>query len=314
MNSALQVFLATTLGSRAAIWESASIRAMSHLTVPERLYGGREDLLRADIHFVWARWFLDSLCDPDRFVGSQTRGYAHIFQEVLTNLEGLLYDTPKDELRTLASQLARLVSAEVSRREDRAREPINVDDRKRILGESAKPPRCWICGHAFADAAVRRFLREEETSPIRALRFVDCMTLRGAQVRDLLIEIDHVLPVAAGGLGGQNLRLACGWCNCHKSDNLSMYDQAFAPLRIRHPTLGPMTIPRPFWAVRLLSYRGRCEWTEGCDRTSMNAQLFLAPKRASGAMNPSNVLVVCETHDALGPHRLVNPERIEVLQ
>ncbi len=314
MSSALQVFLQTTLGSHAAVWESAAIRAMSHLTVPERVYGGRDELLRADIHFVWARWFLESLCDPARFVGNPKTGYAHIFREVFANLEGLFSDAPRDEVRTFASEVARLVSAEVSRRRAKSRELIDLDERKRILGECPRPARCWVCGYPFTDVAVSRFLKEEETSPFRALRFIDCMTLRGRQVRDLLIEVDHVLPVAAGGQGAENLRLACGWCNRHKSDNLSLYDQAFVPLRIRHPALGLMTIPRPFWVVRLLSYRGRCEWYGGCDRTSANAQLLIAPKRAGGAMNPANVLMVCEAHDPLRAHRLVNPERIEVLE
>jgi hypothetical protein len=314
MSSALQVFLDTTLGSHAAVWQSSGIRAMSHLNVPERVYGGREELLRGDIHFVWARWFLESICDPARFVGNPKTGYAHIFREVYGNLTGLLADTPKDEVQKFASALALFVSEEVSRQEAKAREAIDLDERRRVLGESPRPARCWVCGYQFTDAAVKRFLKEDDIPPIRPLSFVDCMTLRGRQVRDLLIEVDHVLPVAAGGHGGENLRLACGWCNRHKNDNLSLYDQAFSPLRIRHPTLGLMTIPRPFWVVRVLSYRERCEWPGGCDRTSANAQLLIAARRQGGAMNPANVIVVCEKHDPLTASRLVNPNRIEVLE
>ena len=313
MSSALQLFLQTAL-SRTAAWESNAIRQMSNLTVPERIYGGREELLRGDIHFVWARWFLESICDPTRFLSNTKYGYAHIFREVYTNLGALLSDTPRDEVRSLSSELAGLVLAEVIARAAKSRQSIDLDERKRIFGESVRPARCWVCGYRFTDAAVMTFLRDEDASPVRALSFVDCMTLRGRQARDLLIEVDHVVPVAAGGHGGKNLRLACGWCNRHKSDNLSLYDQAFSPLRIQHPVLGVMTIPRPFWVVRLLSYRGRCEWTGGCDRTAANTELLVAARRPSGAMNPANVTVVCESHDPLQGNRLVNNELIEVLK
>jgi hypothetical protein len=125
-----------------------------------------------------------------------------------------------------------------------------------------------------------------------------------------------VLPVAAGGTGGANLRLACGWCNGHKSDNLSLYDQAFNPIIVRHPVLGVVTVPRPFWVVRLLAYRRRCEWSGagGCTRTTSNAELFIAARREGGAMNPANLTVTCEEHDPFKAIRLVNPSQLEVIE
>jgi hypothetical protein len=139
------------------------------------------------------------------------------------------------------------------------------------------------------------------------------MTLRGQQAKDLRVEVDHLVPFSHGGQGGKNLRLACGWCNRYKSDNLSLYDQAFAPRRVRDAKGRVQTIPRPFWVVRLLSVRGRCEWPKGCGRTTASAELFVAPKLPGGAMNPPNLMLVCEEHDTLKNERLVSPRLIEVL-
>ena len=313
MSGTIQGFLQTTVGTHEGIWDSDTIRAVSRLMVPDRIYGGREELLRGDIHFVWARWFVESICDPARFVHRENGRYGQIFFVVFKQLQAMLGDLPKDELRVFASSMAQLLSSEVDRRLSKGRDLISLDERWRLIEQQTSHPRCWVCGYEFSEAAQRLFLKERVEAALAPLLFVDCMTARGKTARDLSIEVDHVLPVAAGGGGGENLRLACGWCNRNKSDNLSLYDQAFAPQRVRHPALGIISTPRAFWVVRLLAFRGRCESPAGCDRTVKNSELMVAARNPEGAMNPANLIVVCPEHDPLGLNRLVSPQRIERL-
>jgi hypothetical protein len=308
-------FLQATLGRYSAPWEADAVQAASQLQPPDRIFGGREELLRGDAHFIWARWFLESVCDPSQFVSHKRDPYALIFSQTVQQLRLLLTGTPDDEIGLFASPIAKMVWAEVRNRQQVGREPISLAERQRLIDEAGGEARCWVCGYQFTKAAIQRFLKEGEGGPsLKPLIFVDYMTQRGKNIRHLLIEADHVLPVAAGGAGGANLRLACGWCNAHKGDNLSLYDQAFHPMQVRHPALGIVTVPRPFWVVRLLAYRKRCEWQGGCSRTTSNAELFVAARRHGGAMNPANLMITCEEHDPIKAHRLVNPSRLEMLE
>lgn len=315
MSVGILTFLRTTFGDHLGPWDADTVRATSQLHPPDRIYGGREELLRGDAHFIWARWFLESLCDPSQFEHKRNP-YGQIFSQTVAQLRQLMAGTPDDEIRLLASPIAEIVLNEVRKRQYRGREPISISERQRVIDESSGNIRCWICGYAFTEAAIRRFLKEDDReAPINSLLFVDYMTQKGKITRDLSIELDHVLPVAAGGTGGLNLRVACGWCNRHKSDNISLYDQAFKPLLVRHPTLGAVTIPRPFWIVRLLAFRRRCEWTGagGCVRNSSNTELFIAACREGGALNPTNLMVTCDEHDPIKANRLVNARKLCVI-
>ncbi|MFT7866782.1 MULTISPECIES: HNH endonuclease [Amycolatopsis] len=140
------------------------------------------------------------------------------------------------------------------------------------------------------------------------------MRPRGLKQRHLSIEIDHVTPVAGGGSNDvDNLRLACGWCNQVKSRYASLYDVATWPARhVDHPSLGWMTLPQPFWVLRIVSMRGRCEHPDGCSARLATDELFAAPARARGTLNPVNVRVYCHEHDPWSIDRLVSPALLEV--
>ena len=122
-------------------------------------------------------------------------------------------------------------------------------------------PRCWICGYQFEQWAVDRFLRSKSVSNKPSLPlFVDYMRPQGLRARDFYVETDHVMPIAEGVDEVDNLRLACGWCNAHKGDRTSLYDVGAKPLIVPHMRRGKTSAPRPFWVVRLLATRRRCEW------------------------------------------------------
>jgi hypothetical protein len=135
--------------------------------------------------------------------------------------------------------------------------------------------------------------------------FVDAYRPRGVHENDLRIEIDHVIAVAAGGSQSGNLRLACGWCNRHKSARQVVYD---ATSELRELSLSgrwTLRLPPAFWVVRLLALRGRCEDASGCSARSTNAELTVAPLIRTGAPTPTNLWVTCQKHDPLRERRLV---------
>ncbi|WP_372494438.1 HNH endonuclease [Actinoallomurus purpureus] len=133
------------------------------------------------------------------------------------------------------------------------------------------------------------------------------MRPRGLHAVDLTIQIDHVRPVRAGGAtDDENLRFACGWCNRAKSGHMQLYGaSSWVNHRIQHPLLGWVSIPRPLWVVRMTQLRARCEDPSGCSATLATNELYVAPKRTTGAFNPSNCRIYCDVHDPWAGIRFV---------
>jgi hypothetical protein len=292
-------FLRTALEEPAQHWSRSGLAGMALMNVPDLVLGRHQDLLRADVYRLWAEWFLEAIYDPGR-LGSQP-GYAILFSETERVVNALFPALPADERTDFTRQLARMTLREVERRKVR-RIAFTRSEREEAYVNAGPEPRCWICGHEFAEWAKQKFLRRPYEVSALPL-FVDVAMPR-LSARDFMIEIDHVVPVGSGGTNVENLRLACGRCNVHKRDRLSIYDVGSRPYVIRTPD-GDISRPRPFWVVRVLVSRPRCENEEGCTWTVANAELTVAPRYAGGAMNPVNMRVTCSDHDPLGSRRLV---------
>ena len=71
-----------------------------------------------------------------------------------------------------------------------------------------------------------------------------------------------------------------------------------------HPKLGLVSVPQPFWVVRILALRKRCEH-EACAGTATVSELTALPRNPLGAMNPMNLMITCFDHDPLGTDRLI---------
>lgn len=298
-------FLTGALGSSKRHWSAEGVQDIAFRTFPEMLMGPHQALLRADTNLLWARWFVESVCSP-LTEGTPRLGYAFIYAEV-AHVVSLAFQTlPRDERSVLASAIARFVLEDADARR-RVRQPLSRDERWAILEKAGPLPRCWICGYPFSEQAVSRFLGLTSiTTPVALPEFIDCMKPRGISQRDLGIEVDHVVPVAAGGENEENLALACGWCNGQKGARLTLYDTGADDVVLIHPKLGRISVPRPFWIVRLLAIRGRCEWPGGCTRTTKTSELTVAPRWEKGTMNPMNLQLTCAEHDPLGESRLVS--------
>lgn len=306
-------FLEATSTKSESNWQLANLSNIARLLVPDVITGSQDAVLRADINTLWTQWFLESICDPERFVEPYP-GYAHVFHAVNTEIPSIFSNIDASKRSDLVKQIARLVEKEIQRRQIRSRAAFDSSIKDALWDVYGSDPRCWICGYQFSQWAIDKFLGRVTSEAIPQPQFIDYLKPHGVSRRDFQIEIDHVFPFAGGGDDDpNNLRLACGWCNSYKSDRLSIYDVAAKPPVIQHPKLGRVSVPHPFWNVRLLSLHRRCEYEGGCDKTVENCELTVTSRHQEGSMNPINLRITCLDHDHLGSNRFISKTLAERL-
>lgn len=290
------------------VWEMAGIQRLAQFTFPDSLVGRRQSLLKADMHQQWLRWFVESIVDP-RQIANRRLPYPHVFKAVLDAVSQRFSDQDKtqSEKMALSSLIAGIAcSIAESINTSRSRSSISGSQRNLLLQLAGAPPRCWVCGAIFSEQAIEGFLYGEKSEVPMPL-FLDVFKPRGLVERDMRIEVDHVYPFSRGGVDDENLRLACGWCNKHKSAHLSMYEVEGQP---RHAVFGSgilCSIPQPFWTVRLLATVKACEHPGGCSKSTSTSELTVVKINFSGAPNPTNLRVTCVEHDPMADIRLQPP-------
>ncbi|MFF4926856.1 HNH endonuclease [Kitasatospora sp. NPDC001261] len=288
-------------------WTEDGLRRIAQLNAPSGILGKNEWLLRADYAMTVGRWFLEGIIDVRRHARG-TSNIGHVFKEVRTSLTSLCRDSPADEIDGAATELASLAWREVVALRGAGRERITRSMKVAVWLSNGPDQRCYLCGYSFSIHA-RDLLLGRTRANLAPLSMVDFTRPRGANWRHLRIELDHEIPVAEGGVTDEsNLRLTCGWCNVTKSSLWSFYDaKAWIAGEMNHPTLGFVSIPQPLWMLRIVAARGRCEAAAGCTARLENSELFVAPHNPTGSMTPTNLLVVCASHDPWAAHRLVSP-------
>jgi len=294
-------------------WSRGNIERLASMEVPFPFLGRRRGLLKADSHRQWARWFAESLLDPGA-CELEALDYVSVFEVVFGSVKEVFgNEKTSAELKELASTAARAIFAtSLNRRTQAQRRTVTLDERSTLLELAGEPPRCWICGSRFKDECVEAFLCGQPVVP-RSDAFIDILRPRGLKHRDYKIEIDHVVPFSSGGGEEENLRLACGWCNSVKAANVSLYNVPGVPKRAERNGLGVYSLPQPFWVVRALALVRNCEHLGGCSRSADNAEMTVAPFKVRGAMNPTNLSVVCTDHDPLREKRLQTSEVVRRL-
>jgi HNH endonuclease len=282
-------------GTRRAVREIAARR------FPESLGLGRTELLQGDVHVLWVDWFLESVADPA--LGSAD--YATCYAHALTVLGEVLSTTPAAEREQAAKAVADALRKYTLARNERPRVALDTRQREWLLLEAGSPTRCWVCGMRFDGRTIDAFRAGTGAPTAQLPDYVDYFAPRGMRPRELRIEVDHVVPFSRGGADEPgNMRLACGWCNVAKANRLSLYEAGTRPSAIRHPRVGAVSVPLPYWVVRVLqSTEGRCE-TAGCTASADTHEMRVAV-RFSGAPTPPNLSVVCAEHDPLAGERLV---------
>jgi hypothetical protein len=300
-------FLAGSVGVEKKHWSSDGVGSMATRALPDGLLGPRSSILKADINLLWARWFLESVCGPALIVEAQ-RGYAFVLRAVRDQIDVWYSGYSREERSKLSKVMARFVLEEANQVK-LSRQVFSRDEKLVFLDNAGNPPRCWICGYEFEASAIESFLGSSRPHGLRP--FVDFAKPRLRQ-RDYSIEIDHIVPFSQGGGGDSNLSLACGWCNKTKGARSTLYDVQARPLRFLHPKFGITSLPQPFWVVRILALRRRCEH-ESCGHSVSTSELTTLPRNRAGAMNPMNLKVTCKEHDYFGADRLVHRKLLEQL-
>lgn len=288
-------------------WSKNALTELATLEVPSKVLGEMGWAIRADAAATWAQWFMDSLVDSARYIQQLDLGFAHLYHQLRIQLAQELPLAPTDEIQALATQIAETAWQEISYRRDVRRKAPDRRQRELLWLRNEPDPRCYLCGYKFCVDAKAHFLGRGPMSAIKKPLLFDFVRPRGLHVEDLTIQIDHVRPVRAGGkTEADNLQLACGWCNRAKSDHMQIFGvSSWTDLRIRHQLLGWVSIPRSLWVVRSVQLSGRCEDRSGCTALLRSNELFVAPKRRSGALNPSNFSVYCQHHDPWADTRYV---------
>lgn len=315
IDSVSQFFAMASCDSSSA-WDYDAILRMSGIEFPRVLLGDQEGLLRGDQHRVWIRWFLEGLVSPFGISKNGEFGRLDIFAIVLGKVNKIYQGIDLNRRRNLAERISEILYLEVERyRQPVARDYASVATKVALLS-AATTPRCYICGFEFSTEAVDAFLKTPGRNPVQTPSLVDIFSPRGLKERDIKIEVEHVMPVAAGGHGQDNLRLACGWCNKYKSDRVSIYEATFVPPKTQKFNLGVYDLyelPNPFWTVRTLALRKRCQFLDGCDRTAENSQLVVALNDWRGSPNPTNISVYCLEHDPVAGYRMQHPDLVKKL-
>lgn len=308
----LSTFIAGASHDPASTWRRDDLKALAGLAIPDVILERNHAVLRADAHALWLRWFLEGVCNPLRYVDDETKTIVDIHTDTLDRVNGLYPATPQPERQQLAEHISRHVMSEVERRRRVGRTHATTAQRRELVDNAGGKPRCWMCGFLFSQPAVDRFLRKAKGIDLDLPDFVDVIRPRGLIKRDIGIEVEHIVPVAGGGGGMDNLALACGWCNASKGARTSIYDAHARPPRSVFVLGGHQMheLPQPFWCVRLVAFRRSCEHVGGCTASVDNAELFIAPSDPRGSLNPSNLRVFCAAHDPYAAHRFHGQETV----
>ena len=308
--AAVRHFLEHTSQDPGSLWRLPELEGMASRPPPDDMLHRNGTVLRADAYAIWFRWFVEGLCNPLRYVGDETKTIIDVLADTIARVDEIYPREPRDERLVLAQRLAQRVMVEVERRRDLGRVGASSLLKRELVDAAGGVPRCYICGFRFGPDALDKFLKRRAGIKLSLPSFVDVLRPRGLSDRDIGIEVDHVVPVAGGGGGRDNLALACGWCNKSKGARTSIYDADGRPPRSSY-VLGAHTwheLPHPFWTVRILATRARCEHGGGCPARPQEAELFLAPGDHRGSPNPSNLHVYCSAHDPYAAHRFYGRE------
>jgi len=299
-----------------AAWNYGEVTKLASLQLPDTVFGDDESLLKGDQHRLWLRWFLEGLASPHILAGDPNNGRLEVFNVVFRRITQLYSTIDHFRRYSLANKLTDLLFADVQRiRRSTHRDYASKATRTALI--SASPaPRCYLCGYVFSQEACDAFRQVKGSNPVRLPALVDILRPRGLKDREIKIEIEHIVPVASGGSGQTNLRLACGWCNIYKSSKVSLYEAAFMPARTSAFFVGTHRLhelPQRFWTVRLLALKGKCQHQAGCSATAADAELFIALRDWSGSPNPTNLAVYCERHDPVAADRMLPAATVDAL-
>lgn len=303
MQNREKTFIDGMIINTARIWDSTEIHKHNLRSAPDNILGHNGSLLRLDIEEQFGSWFIEGIADPMRYVMSQMQ-YPHIVSDVKKVINSFFSYKSQPERNELVKSIAETIWLRVRNlRAEKRRNSASLEMRNLLLDLAGYKPRCWVCGYEFTDEAIESF-RTVASCIIPQPQFLDILKPSGLRSDDLRIEVDHVMPLSIGGEEGDNLRIACGWCNRNKSSLQTIYEVKGAPAKAGPNNLSISSLPQKFWIVRLLGLSTTCEYLGGCSATTKTHELTVCSRNNYGALNPNNLQVTCHQHHPLGSNRL----------
>lgn len=299
-------YIENSLFDPKSVWDENSLRQLALMEMPQLVFRDKQTLLKGDQVRLWTRWFLEGLISPQPFIKDLSKDELHIFEIALSKIGRLYPDADLNQRKLLASAISKRLFCDIKRkRESEGRDYATIETR-RALVEASSHPKCYLCGYHFSKEAIDAFLRVRGRNQVILPTLIDIFRPRLIE-RDVKIEIEHVVPVAEGGNGQDNLKLACGWCNKYKSDKTSIYEANLSPSKIsfKIDKYELHELPEPFWQIRLLGIGGRCQHSDGCSTTTNEKELFIALKDWDGSPNPTNLRLYCAEHDPISSYRFM---------
>ncbi|ENP8323283.1 HNH endonuclease signature motif containing protein [Vibrio vulnificus] len=287
-----------------SLWDSDKICSAAIANEPESVLGSNISILKADRSIIALSWFIESVYDYNLADDSVT--YAQVFNQVRRGLSNLGFDSDHKDYLYIASRITRLCFSYICNSSNRKRKAVTKSLKLDLLEDCDNKPKCWICGHKFCDESINKFLGEPYKIKLPTL--IDMYFPSGLSERDYVIEVEHKKPFSTGGADLDdinNIALSCGFCNRHKWKFISLYDVNRSLRGYLHPRLGLVSIPQPYWAIRLLALSEKCN-EPGCTVKKSHAKLYIDVKNPLGSMSPTNMQVVCRRHRKRPGDRMVS--------
>tara|TARA_Y100001970_G_C14176231_1_gene827142 strand:+ start:450 stop:1409 length:960 start_codon:yes stop_codon:yes gene_type:complete len=305
----LSGYLNKTIPAISQSWKPNTLADLANITSPSSLFNERESMLKADIHFLWLSWFLESIYDFN--LAPENTKYADVFSSVRRGLIKSGFNEHDHSFNEVWTNIARLIFTYISNTQGRTRKQVTKTLKQDLIATYNGKPYCWICGVRFPEESTKTFLGINANFTLSPT--VDYMFPRGLKERDFKIEVEHKLPFSLGG-GDiddiENIDLSCGYCNRHKWKFLSVYDANRSLRTFSHARLGMLSVPQPYWAIRILALADRCS-EAGCTARKSNQQLYVDIVNELGSATPSNLKVVCRKHIRNPGDRFVNSKLFE---
>ncbi len=105
-------FLEKTLSENCNRWAANDLQEISMLQVPDSILGFGKTLLNADIHILWARWFLEMFCDPNHVLDKNEK-YAYVYKKVIDQVSFYSPHISTIDKRKISSLIAKMIFKEV---------------------------------------------------------------------------------------------------------------------------------------------------------------------------------------------------------
>lgn len=275
-------------------WDRNKISDLAILSTPEAVLSKNSFLLSADIKFLWFSWFIESIYDYHK--ASEDISYPEVVSSVRRGLLKTGFNESDQKFNDVWKSISRLTYKLISKSSGRSREHLTRSTKYDLIERSKGTPYCWICGHRFSSESIDKFSNLD--AEIKLPNLIDYFLQKGLKERDFKIEVEHKMPFISGGgdlSDLNNIELCCGFCNRYKWKFISIYDANRSLKTFIHPRIGNISIPQPYWAIRILALAEGCS-EPTCTVKKEKAALYVDLINDIGSATPTNLKVVCKKH------------------